>query len=163
MAVIHVGGVTEAEMKSRRHRVEDALHATRAAVEEGVVPGGGIALLRCLPAMDAALEAAEGDEKLGVDLVAKALRAPTRLIAENAGHDGSLIVEEVLEQTGWAGFDALRGEYVDMGKAGILDPAKVVRSALQNAGSIAGLLLTTNSLVTDLPSKGGALTEGAIA
>ena len=163
VAVIHVGGVTEAEMKSRRHRVEDALHATRAAVEEGVVPGGGTALLRCLPAMDAAMTAAEGDEKLGVDLVAKALRAPTRLIAENAGHDGSLVVEEVLEQTGWAGFDALRGEYVDMGKAGILDPAKVVRAALQNTSSIAGLLLTTNSLVTDLPSKADAPTEGAIA
>jgi chaperonin GroEL len=149
IAIIKVGGATEAEMKERKLRVEDALHATRAAVEEGVVPGGGTSLLRCTDAVTAIRSKARGDEKMGVDLVLRALKAPTRTIADNAGQDGSLIAEDVLELKGWNGYDALRHEFTDMGKAGILDPAKVVRTALQNAGSIAGLLLTTNTLVTD--------------
>ena len=150
VAIVKVGGATEAEMKERKHRVEDALHATRAAREEGVVPGGGTALLRAIEAVESARSKARGDEKMGIDLVARALRSPTRAIADNAGHDGALIVEEVLEAKGWRGFDALTGKHVDMAKAGILDPTKVVRSALQNAGSIAGLALATNTLVTDL-------------
>ncbi|MCH2101323.1 MAG: chaperonin GroEL [Planctomycetes bacterium] len=153
IAIIKVGGATEAEMKERKHRVEDALHATRAAVEEGVVPGGGTSLLRCTEAIQEARTKAHGDEKMGVDLVLRALKAPTRTIAEKAGRDGSLIAEEVAESSGWKGYDALRDEFTDMGKAGILDPAKVVRTALQNAGSIAGLLLTTNTLVTDEKEK----------
>ncbi len=163
IAVIQVGGATEAEMKERKHRVEDALHATRAAIEEGVVPGGGTALLRCIEVVEGARAKARGDEKLGIDLVARALKAPTRTIADNAGRDGSLVVEEVLERKGWKGYDALADEYVDMAKAGILDPAKVVRTALQNAGSIAGLLLTTNTLVTDLKEKAEKATEGALS
>ena len=159
IAIIKVGGATEAEMKERKHRVEDALHATRAAVEEGVVPGGGTSLLRCAEAVEKVRTKARGDEKMGVDLVLRALKAPTRTIAENAGRDGSLIAEEVAERKGWKGYDALRDEFTDMGKAGILDPAKVVRTALQNAGSIAGLLLTTNTLVTDEKEK----TEAASA
>jgi len=163
VAVIHVGGATETEMKERKHRVEDALHATRAAVEEGVVPGGGTAYLRCTQAVQEAWENAEGDAKLGVNLIAKALKAPTRKIADNAGMDGSLVVEEVLELDGWMGFDALKNVYTDMGEAGVLDPTKVVRVALQNAGSIGGLLLTTNSLVTELKDNADAPAEGAIA
>jgi chaperonin GroEL len=162
VAVVKVGGATEAEMKERKHRVEDALHATRAARAEGVVPGGGTALLRAIDAVEAARSKARGDEKMGIDLVARALRAPTRIIAENAGLDGSLVVEEVLESKGWRGYDALKGEYVDMGKAGILDPTKVVRAALQNAGSIAGLALTTNTLVTDV-KEDSAASAGAIS
>ncbi len=163
VAVIKVGGSTEAVLKERKHRVEDALAATRAAKEEGVVPGGGTALLRAVDAVENMRSKARGDEKLGVDLVAKALRKPTFTIAQNAGYDGSVIVEEVLEQKGWKGFDALAGEQVDLGKSGILDPAKVVRVALQNAGSIAGLLLTTNTLVTDLKDEKEGAIEGAIA
>jgi len=156
IAIVKVGGATEAEMKERKHRVEDALHATRAAIEEGVVPGGGTALIRCHDAVSAARSKARGDEKLGLDLVLRALSAPTRTIASNAGRDGSLIAEDVRELKGWKGYDALRNEYTDMGKAGILDPAKVVRAALQNAGSIAGLLLTTNTLVADEKKKEAA-------
>ncbi len=163
VAVVKVGGVTETELKERKARVEDALNATRAAREEGVVPGGGTALLRALPAVEAARKNARGDEKYGVDLVADALRAPTRLIAENAGFDGSVVVEEVLERKGWVGFDALSGDYVDMAKAGILDPAKVVRTAIQNAGSVAGLMLTTNTLVADLADEKEEAVDGAVA
>ncbi|RMH01609.1 MAG: chaperonin GroEL [Planctomycetota bacterium] len=162
VAVVKVGGTTEAEMKERKHRVEDALHATRAALEEGIVPGGGTTLLRCLEAVEGVR--ARGDEKFGVQVVLQALRAPTRAIAENAGHDGSLVVEEVRGMKGWKGFNALTGKYEDLGKAGVVDPAKVVRTALQNAGSIAGLLLTTNTLVTDLKDdKKEKAAEGAVA
>lgn len=161
VAVIKVGGSTEAVLKERKHRVEDALAATRAAKEEGVVPGGGTALLRSIAAIEGIR--AKGDEKLGVDLVAQALRRPTYMIAQNAGFDGSVVVEDVLELKGWKGFDALEGKCVDLGKAGILDPAKVVRVALQNSGSIAGLLLTTNTLVTDVKDEREGAIEGAIA
>jgi chaperonin GroEL len=164
VAVIKVGGATEAELKERKHRTEDALAATRAAQEEGIVPGGGTALLRAIAAVEAVRSKARGDEKHGVDLVARAMRAPTRTIAENAGHDGSVVVEEVLEQKGWRGFDALAGSYVDLAKAGIIDPTKVVKAALTNAGSIAGLLLTTNTLVTEIKEgKDAAPVSGAIA
>jgi chaperonin GroEL len=163
VAVIKVGGSTEAVLKERKHRVEDALAATRAAKEEGVVPGGGTALLRAISAIDAMRSKARGDEKMGVDLVAKALRAPTFTIAKNAGFDGSVVVEDVLCEKGWRGFDALAGKMVDLGKAGILDPAKVVRVALQNSGSIAGLLLTTNTLVTDVKDEKEGAIAGAIA
>ncbi|MDA0666356.1 MAG: chaperonin GroEL [Planctomycetota bacterium] len=163
VAVIKVGGSTEAALKERKHRVEDALAATRAAKEEGVVPGGGTALLRAIDAVQAISKKAKGDEKLGIELIAKALRKPCFTIAENAGFDGSVVVEDVLERKGWVGFDALAGKCVDMGKEGILDPAKVVRVALQNAGSIAGLLLTTNTLVTDVRDEKKGAIEGAIA
>ncbi len=140
----------------------DALYATRAAQEEGIVPGGGTTLLRCIEAVEGVR--ARGEEKFGVKIVLQALRAPTAAIAANAGFDGSLVVEEVLGKRGWNGFNALTGEYEDLGKSGVVDPAKVVRTALQNAGSIAGLLLTTNTLVTELKDdekKGAA--EGAVA
>jgi chaperonin GroEL len=163
VAVIKVGGATEAELKERKHRTEDALAATRAAQEEGIVPGGGTALLRAIEAVEGVLRKARGDERHGVELVAKAMRAPTRMIADNAGHDGSVVVEEVLGHKGWKGFDALEGKYVDMAKAGIMDPAKVVKAALTNAGSIAGLLLTTNTLVTDIKDDSSSAVPGAIA
>jgi chaperonin GroEL len=163
VAVIKVGGATETELKERKHRTEDALAATRAAQDEGIVPGGGTALLRAIEAVEAARSKARGDEKLGAEVVAKALRAPTRIIANNAGRDGSVVVEEVLDRKGWNGYDALTDQYVDLGKAGILDPTKVVRVALQNAGSIAGLLLTTNTLVTDIKDEKEGAISGAIA
>ncbi len=163
VAVIKVGGATESEMKERKDRVDDALHATRAAREEGVVPGGGTALLRATHAVAAAHRTAAGDEKFGVDIVLRALKAPARTIAENAGFDGSLVVEEILERKGWFGFNAMTGEYEDMATAGILDPAKVVRAALQNAASIAGLLLTTNTLVADLKDEAKDPVAGAVA
>jgi chaperonin GroEL len=163
VAVIKVGGATESEMKERKDRVDDALHATRAAREEGVVPGGGVALLRASAAVEAVMKAAEGDAKLGADVVLRALKAPARLIADNAGFDGSLVVEEILDRKGWNGFNALTGEYEDMGKSGVLDPAKVVRAALQNAASIAGMLLTTNTLVADLKDDAKEPVAGAVA
>ena len=163
VAVIKVGGATESELKERKDRVDDALNATRAAREEGVVPGGGTSLLRAIPAVEAAMKAAKGDEKFGVDVVLRSLKAPTRLIAQNAGLDGSLVVEEVLDLKGWNGFNALSCQYEDMGKAGVLDPAKVVRCALQNAGSIAGLLLTTNTLVVDLKDESKDPVAGAVS
>jgi len=148
VAVIKVGGPTEASMKQRKDLVEDALNATRSAIEEGVVPGGGVALLRAADAIgDARFR---GDERYGAQIVEKALEAPLRTIANNAGQDGSVVVELVREKSKAYGYDALSDQYVDMFKAGILDPAKVVRSALQNAASIAGLLLTTDSMVTEL-------------
>ncbi|MBC8329072.1 MAG: chaperonin GroEL [Planctomycetes bacterium] len=162
VAVVQVGGLTEAEMKEKKHRVEDALHATRAAQEEGIVPGGGVTLLRCIEAVDAVR--AKGEEKYGVKIVLKALRAPAAAIASNAGYDGSLVVEEILGMKAWKGFNALTGEYEDFAKTGVVDPAKVVRVALQNAASIAGLLLTTNTLVTELKDgKKAAATEGAVS
>ncbi|MCS7304935.1 MAG: chaperonin GroEL [Thermoguttaceae bacterium] len=153
VAVIKVGAPTETEMKQKKARIEDALHATRAAAEEGIVPGGGVALLRCIEAVEAVRSSARGDEKIGVDIVREALKAPLRQIAENCGLDGSVVVEEVLEKPTNVGFDANTRKYVDMFKAGIIDPVKVVRVALENAASIAGLMLTTETLVTDLKKE----------
>ncbi|UOK69882.1 chaperonin GroEL [Ancylobacter polymorphus] len=156
VAVIRVGGATEVEVKEKKDRVDDALHATRAAVEEGVVPGGGVALLRALKALDGVVTA-NADQKTGVDIVRKAVQYPARQIASNAGEDGSLIVGRILEKSDYAfGFNAQTGEYVDMYKAGVIDPAKVLRSAIQNAASVASLLITTEAMIADIPKKGGA-------
>ena len=153
VAIIRVGGATEAEMKERKARVEDALHATRAAVEEGIVAGGGVALLRAVPAVEEARAKMRGDEKMGADIVARALDVPMRLIASNSGADGAVVVAEAREQDTHVGFDGNTGEFRDMFEAGILDPAKVTRCAIQNAASIAGVLLTTETLITDLEDK----------
>ena len=165
VAVISVGAETEADMKQKKARVEDALHATRAAVEEGILPGGGVPLLRCREAVEHARTSARGDEKIGVDIVLRALDAPLRQIADNGGLDGSVVVDEVSQKSGNIGFDANSGKYVDMYKAGIIDPVKVVRTALSNAASIAGLLLTTEALVTnfDKEDKEKQRVEGAVA
>ncbi|NGO40522.1 chaperonin GroEL [Limisphaera ngatamarikiensis] len=152
VAVIHVGAATETEMKEKKARVEDALHATRAAVEEGIVPGGGVALLRCLPAINA-VEPANEDEKIGIDIVKRAIEAPLRELANNAGVEGSVIVEEVKRRKGNEGYNVVTGQYEDLVKAGVVDPKKVTRTALQNAASIAGLLLTTECLITEIPEK----------
>ncbi|MCB9720009.1 MAG: chaperonin GroEL [Candidatus Omnitrophica bacterium] len=151
VAVVNVGAATETEMKEKKARVEDALHATRAAVEEGIVPGGGVALLRALPALDKLK--LKGDEKTGVDIVRRSLEAPVRQLAINAGLEGSVIVEHLKAQDVNIGYDINQDEYVDMLKSGVIDPAKVTRTALQNAASIAGLLLTTEALITDIPAK----------
>ena len=157
-AVGYVGAATETEMKEKKARVEDALHATRAAVEEGIVPGGGAALMRTIPALeDLRLK---GDEAIGVEIVKRALEEPVRQLADNAGWEGSLVVQELKSRKGWEGFDVDKLEYVDMGKAGIIDPTKVTRSALQNAASIAGLLLTTECCVTEVPEKEKASAGG---
>jgi len=153
VAVIKVGAHTEAEMKQKKARIEDALHATRAAAEEGILPGGGVALLRCREAVDKVRSQARGDEKIGVDIVYRALEMPLRQIAENCGVDGSVVVDEVASKPVNVGFDANTGKYVDMFKAGIIDPLKVVRTALANAASIAGLMLTTETLVTDFKKE----------
>ncbi|RKX34773.1 MAG: chaperonin GroEL [Thermotogae bacterium] len=154
VAVIKVGAATETELKEKKHRIEDALSATRAAVEEGIVAGGGVTLLRVRKVLEELIQKYEGDEKVGVNIVYKALEAPVRQIAENAGFDGAVIVEKILSHDDEnIGFDALKGEYKDMYKAGIIDPAKVTRSALQNAASIAGMLLTTEVLVTEKPEE----------
>ena len=150
VAIVSVGAGTEAEMKQKKARVEDALHATRAAVEEGIVPGGGVALLRCREAVEKARSSAKGDEKIGIDIVLHSLEAPIRQIAENGGIDGAVVADEVADKPLNMGYDANKGEYVDMLKAGIIDPVKVVRVALTNAASIAGLMLTTEALVTNL-------------
>ena len=150
VAIVSVGAGTEAEMKQKKARVEDALHATRAAVEEGIVPGGGVALLRCREAVEKARSQAKGDEKIGVDIILHALEAPIRQIASNGGIDGAVVADEVAQKDVNIGYDANKGEYVDMLKAGIIDPVKVVRVALTNAASISGLLLTTEALVTNL-------------
>jgi chaperonin GroEL len=151
VAVINVGAATETEMKEKKARVEDALHATRAAVEEGIVPGGGVALLRCLPALDALK--LEGDEKIGVDIVKRAIEEPLRALAKNSGVEGSIVVQEVKKRKGNEGYNVATGDYEDLVKAGVVDPKKVTRTALQNAASIAGLLLTTECLVTEIPEK----------
>ena len=153
VAIISVGAGTEAEMKQKKARVEDALHATRAAVEEGIVPGGGVALLRCREAVEKARAQAKGDEKIGVDIILHSLEAPIRQIAENGGIDGAVVADEVADKDLNVGYDANKGEYVDMLKAGIIDPVKVVRVALTNAASIAGLMLTTEALVTNLDKE----------
>ena len=152
VAVINVGAATETEMKEKKARVEDALHATRAAVEEGIVAGGGVALLRSQKALDN-IKDLEADEKIGVQIVRRAVEEPTRQLADNGGAEGALVVEEVKKRKGNEGYDVAKGEYVDLVKAGIVDPTKVTRSALQNAASIAGLLLTTEALVTEIPEK----------
>ena len=149
VAVIRVGAATEAEMNEKKARVEDALHATRAAVEEGIVPGGGVVFIRSIKALEEPRKKAKGDEKVGVDIIARILEAPLRQIASNTGADGSVIVEEVKELATNMGYDANSGNFVDMLAAGIIDPAKVSRVALQNAASVAGLLLTTETMITE--------------
>ncbi|MGO8914961.1 MAG: chaperonin GroEL [Stellaceae bacterium] len=153
VAVIRVGGATEVEVKERKDRVDDAMHATRAAVEEGVVPGGGVALLLASKVLSK-LKASNDDQKVGIDIVRRALQSPVRLIAENSGVDGSIVIGKLLESNNANfGFDAQSGEYVDMIKAGIIDPTKVVRTALQDAASVAGLLVTTEAMVAEKPEK----------
>ncbi len=151
VAVINVGAATETEMKEKKARVEDALNATRAAVEEGIVPGGGVAYLRCLSALDKMK--LEGDKKIGVDIVKRALEEPIRQIANNAGQEGSVVTEKVKNEKGAFGFDAAQDEYTDMIKAGIIDPTKVVRLALQNAASVASLMITTEAVIAEKPEK----------
>ncbi len=151
VAVIKVGAATETEMKEKKARVEDALHATRAAVEEGIVPGGGVALLRCVKALDSLK--LTGDQNIGVNIIRKSLEEPIRQIVNNAGLEGSIIVQKVREMKTTEGFDAGSEQYVDMMKAGIIDPTKVTRTALQNAASVASLMLTTEAMITDLPDE----------
>jgi chaperonin GroEL len=153
VAVIRVGGATEVEVKEKKDRVDDALHATRAAVEEGILPGGGIALLRAIKALDG-LKAANDDQQSGIDIIRRALRAPARQIAENAGEDGAYIVGKLLESSDYNwGFNAATAEYQDLVQAGVIDPAKVVRTALQDAASVASLLITTEALVAEVPKE----------
>jgi chaperonin GroEL len=156
VAVIRVGGATEVEVKERKDRVEDAMHATRAAVEEGIVPGGGVALLYAIKALDA-LNSANDDQRVGIDIVRRALQAPARQIAINAGVDGSIVVGKLTDKgdPSW-GFNAQTGEYGDLVQAGVIDPAKVVRIALQDAASVAGLLITTEAMVAEMPEKKSA-------
>jgi chaperonin GroEL len=152
VAVIKVGAATETEMKEKKARVEDAMHATRAAVEEGIVPGGGVALARCVAALDKLK--LEGDEQIGVNIVKRAIQEPLRQIAENAGEEGAVVLGKISDsKDGNFGYNALTGEYEDLVKAGVLDPTKVVRTALTNAGSIAALMLTTEALVAEIPEK----------
>jgi chaperonin GroEL len=153
VAVVNVGAATETEMKEKKARVEDALHATRAAVEEGIVPGGGIAYLRAIPALDKLAAELSGDELIGVHIVRRAIEEPLRQIVNNAGLEGSVVVEHVKKEKKAIGFNADTEEYVDMFEAGIIDPTKVSRSALQNAASVAGLLLTTEALITEIPER----------
>ena len=151
VAVINVGAATETEMKEKKARVEDALHATRAAVEEGIVPGGGVALIRAQKVLDSLT--LTGDEEIGLQIVRRAIEQPLRTLADNAGQEGALIVQEVKKRKGAEGYNVATGEYCDLIKAGVVDPAKVTRSALQNAASISGLLLTTECIITELPEK----------
>jgi chaperonin GroEL len=164
VAVINVGAATETEMKEKKARVEDALHATRAAVEEGIVPGGGVALIRAQKALDN-LKGLEGDEAVGVQIVRRAVEEPMRQLADNAGQEGALIVQEVKARKGNEGYNVATGEYTDLVKAGVVDPTKVTRSALQNAASISGLLLTTEAIITESPEKekgGGGMPPGGM-
>jgi chaperonin GroEL len=151
VAVVKVGAATETELKEKKHRIEDALSATRAAVEEGIIPGGGVTLVNIIPALNELK--AEGDELVGIRIVRRALEEPLRQIAENAGLEGSVVIEKIKNSPAGFGLDALNEEYVDMIKAGIVDPLKVTRSALQNAASIASMLLTTEALISELPQK----------
>ena len=153
VAVIKVGAAPETEMKEKKARVEDAMHATRAAVEEGIVPGGGVALARCVAALDK-LKLEDPDEQIGINIVKRALQEPMRQIVENAGQEGAVVLGKVLDSkdTNY-GFNALTDEYEDLVKAGVLDPTKVVRTALTNAGSIAALMLTTEALIAEIPEK----------
>jgi chaperonin GroEL len=158
VAVIKVGAATEVELKEKKHRIEDALSTTRAAIEEGLVAGGGVALLEAIPALD--LVELVGDEAVGLGILRRALEAPLRQIADNAGAHGEVIVERVRTLPQGHGFDALKGDYGDMFKKGIVDAAKVTRSALQNAASIAAMVLTTETLITDIPEKKQAVPAG---
>jgi chaperonin GroEL len=153
VAIIKAGAATESEMKERKDLIEDAMHATRAAAEEGIVPGGGVTFLHAIEAVKKVRERARGDEKIGVDIVARALESPCKQIVANRGEDGSVVVDEILQRGSNIGYDASTGEFVDMIKAGIIDPAKVSRCALQNAASVAGLLLTTDLMVTEYDEK----------
>jgi len=164
VAIVKVGAATEAEMNEKKARVEDALHATRAAAEEGVIPGGGCTLLRCKDAVAKRRERLRGDEKMGADIIMKAIEAPLVTIAENTGLNGAVVVAEVSEQSDGVGFDANTGKYVDMIEAGIVDPTKVTRTALENAASIASLLLTTETMVTEIGDEDeeAAVPEGAV-
>src|SRR5437763_11630875 len=152
-AVIHVGAATETEMKEKKARVEDALHATRAAVEEGIVPGGGVAYIRCQKVLDTLAEGFEGDMRIGVNIIRRALEQPLRTLCDNAGVEGSVVVESVKKEKKMTGFNVDTEEMVDMFEAGIIDPTKVARTALQNAASVASLLLTTEALITEIPEK----------
>ncbi|MDN2568490.1 chaperonin GroEL, partial [Aquibium sp. A9E412] len=153
VAVIRVGGATEIEVKERKDRVDDALHATRAAVEEGILPGGGTALLRAAAALDG-LKGANADQQVGIDIIRRAIEAPVRQIAENAGAEGSIVVGKLRENATFGhGWNAQTGEYGDLFKMGVIDPAKVVRTALEDAASVAGLLVTTEAMVAEKPKK----------
>ncbi|AKC81906.1 molecular chaperone GroEL [Verrucomicrobia bacterium IMCC26134] len=160
VAVINVGATTESEMKEKKQRVEDALHATRAAVAEGIVSGGGVALLRTAKALDAAIATLEGDEKLGAQIIRRSIEAPLKQLCFNAGVEGAVVVQAVLAAKGANGYNVATGAYEDLVKAGVVDPTKVVRTALQNAASIAGLLLTTECIITDAPDKSSAPAGG---
>jgi chaperonin GroEL len=165
VALIRVGAPTEADMKQTKARIEDDLLASRAAAEEGIVPGGGVALLRVIPAVQKVYEGLSGDEKLGAAIVLRGLEEPIRHIASNSGHDGAVVTEEVRSRDGAVGFNANTGEYTDMFKAGIVDPTKVTRSALQNAASIAALMLTTEAMITNIKDdekEGAARVEGSV-
>jgi len=164
VAKINVGAATEVEMKQKKARIEDALHAARAAAEEGIVPGGGVALLRCEAAVEKARGKLSGDARFGADIAGKALAWPLATIAANSGSDAGVVVQKVRESKGATGFDASAGEYTDLVKAGVIDPGKVTRLALENAASVAGLLLTTETAITDLPKEEdeGKATEGAV-
>jgi chaperonin GroEL len=165
VALIRVGAPTEADMKQTKARIEDALHATRAAAEEGIVPGGGTALIRVAPAVQKAYDELAGDEKLGAAIILRALEEPARYIAANSGHDGAVTVEEIRDREGAVGFDANTGQFVDMFQAGIIDPTKVTRSALQNAASIAALMLTTEAMITNIKEdekENAPRVEGAV-
>ncbi len=161
MAVIKVGAATETEMKEKKARVEDAMHATRAAVEEGIVPGGGVALVRTTPDVDALIKTLEGDEKIGAQLIRRALEEPLRQIVGNAGEEGAVVVAKIHESkdTNY-GYNAATNVYEDLVKAGVIDPTKVTRTALQNAASIAGLMLTTEAMVADIPEPKAAPAGG---
>jgi len=162
VAVVKAGAATETEMKERKDLIEDAVHATRAAAQEGVVPGGGVAFLHAMDAVRKTREKARGDEKIGVDIVLRALPWPTQQIVANTGQDGSVVVAEILEKGNNIGYDAATGEFVDMIQAGIIDPAKVARTALQNAASVAGLLLTTDLMFTEYDEKAKEQTPAAV-
>ncbi|MBI3947301.1 MAG: chaperonin GroEL, partial [Armatimonadetes bacterium] len=160
VAVVQVGAATETELKEKKSRIEDALSATRAAVEEGIVPGGGVTFLNAMPVLAELSGKVEGDLRVGVNIVRKAMEEPTRLIAWNAGQEGSVIVERIKHLPKGHGYDAAKGEFVDMVKSGIVDPAKVCRSALENAASIASMLLTTEALVAEEPEKAKPMPAG---
>jgi chaperonin GroEL len=164
VAIISVGAPTEAAMKETKARVEDALHATRAAAEEGIVPGGGTALIRVIPAVQKLHDTLKGDEQVGASIVLRALEEPVRMIASNGGHDGAVIAEEVKSRSGSVGFNAATGEYVDLFEAGVVDPVKVTRTALLNASSIAGLMLTTEAMITNIKDdeEKGSRAEGSV-
>ncbi|MEL6141258.1 MAG: TCP-1/cpn60 chaperonin family protein, partial [Bacteroidota bacterium] len=155
VAVLHVGAATEVEMKEKKDRVDDALHATRAAVEEGIVAGGGVALVRSIDSLDK-LTGENEDQNVGIQIVRKALESPLRTIAGNAGVEGSIVLERVKNAKGAEGYNARTGEYQDLKKAGVIDPTKVTRIALENAASIAGMVLTTECVINDMPEPAGA-------